>query len=134
MTAAPAPRVPGEATWHGAHPVLIIDADPQVTHMLGEWLAACGCTPHQAGAPGAPAQGRYALVIVDVPFARRDGSELLRHIAREHPGTPILALSPTFFGSVACAGALAQALGVASVLPKPLSRDALIAAVHRVLG
>jgi DNA-binding NtrC family response regulator len=117
----------------GAHPVLVIDADPLLNRLLGQWLAECGCTPCHAGAPGEPTAGRYELLIVDVPFPRQGGGDLLRRIANEHPGTPILALSSTFFGSVACAGSLCSSLGVASVLPKPLAREALITAVQKVL-
>lgn len=96
-------------------------------------MGECGCKLTYASLPGDGARGRYDLVIVDVPFPRQGGLDLLRRVGNEHPNTPILALSPTFFGSIACAGAVARALGVASVLPKPVSREALISAARNLL-
>jgi hypothetical protein len=48
-------------------------------------------------------------------------------------GTPLLALSPTFFAGVAANGSVAQRLGVAEVLATPVRRDDLIAAVRRLV-
>jgi CheY-like chemotaxis protein len=119
-----------------AHPVLVIDADPLSRGLLDEWLGECGCAPSHAGHDEralAPAAGRFELLVVDIPYPRQGGPELLQRLASEHPGTPIVALSPTFFGSVGCTGALARTLGVARVLPKPLSREALLAATRELL-
>ena len=41
-----------------------------------------------------------------------------------------LRLSPTLFSNVSCGGNCARALGVDGVLPKPVARDALIAAIR----
>jgi len=58
-------------------------------------------------------------------------ADLIRRVTQNHPEEPILALSATFLSSVSCEGGCAKRLGVAGVLPKPLSRDALLAAVAR---
>ncbi len=79
-------------------------------------------------------QDRFALAIIDAPFPRQSACDLLQRVTDENPGTPILAHSPAFFSSVTCCGGVARTLGVAGVLPKPAAREALIAAVHRVLG
>jgi len=39
-----------------------------------------------------------------------------------------------FFSGVECRGAVARALGVASVLPKPVTHDALIGAIRPLLS
>ena len=71
-------------------------------------------------------------MLVDVPYPRHDGAQHLKRIAQAHLGVPLIALSPTFFGSVLCTGVCADSLGVAGVLPKPVSREALIAGVRKL--
>lgn len=114
--------------------VLIVDVDCATAGLLAEWLAADGC--RVAGACGCQRPDdakRIAIAIVDVPFPRDGGVEHVQRLSRDYPDVPLLALSPTFFASVACTGAVARALGVAGVLPKPVNRDALISAVRRLL-
>jgi DNA-binding response OmpR family regulator len=122
----PAPPPPG----NGAAPrILLIDADRALSGLLDEWLAAEGCVvAHEVPADGT---GRFDLVIVDVPFPRCGGVDLIERITNRHAATPILALSTAFFAGTACCGAVAHALGAACVLPMPASRDALISAVRR---
>jgi CheY-like chemotaxis protein len=116
------------------HPVLVVDADAALRGLLEAWMGECGCELTYACTGGDPVAGRFDLLIVDVAFPRQGGPELLRRLSEEHPGAPIVALSPTFFGSVACAGALARTLGAARVLPKPVSREALLAAARELLA
>jgi DNA-binding response OmpR family regulator len=113
--------------------ILVVDDDPALVGLLDEWLAAHGCSVVQEGSHAQGAGDRFDLVIVDVAFPRQNGLSLLQRIAREHPGAPMLALSSTFFASVECSGDVARSLGVASVLPKPVMRDALISAVRNLL-
>jgi DNA-binding NarL/FixJ family response regulator len=110
----------------------LVDTDDVMRGLLDEWLAALGCTVvAEPGADAAPP--KVDLVIVDVPFPRQGGSELVQRVARQHPGTPILALSPNFFSGIECCGPVARALGVDCVLPKPATREALATAVRLVL-
>lgn len=123
MTATTETLPPGQAPC-----VLVLDADRATFGLVSEWLAADGWRVSETAQPGvAP-----ALVLVDVPFPRHDGAQHLGRIAQAHPGAPLIALSPTFFGSVLCTGDCADALGVAGVLPKPVSREALIAGVRKL--
>jgi CheY-like chemotaxis protein len=115
------------------HPVLVVDADPALRDLLEEWMGECACELTYADTGGERPPGRFDRVVVDIGFPRQGGPERLRRLSEEHPGTPIVALSPTFFGSVACAGALARTLGAARVLSKPLSRDALLDAACQLL-
>jgi len=132
---------PDRPAMHGAndrraaapHPVLVVDADPALRGLLEEWMGECGCELSYADTGGERPPGRFDLVVVDIAFPRQGGSERLRRLSEAHPGTPIVALSPTFLGSVACAGALARTLGAARVLSKPLSRDALLDAACQLL-
>ena len=112
--------------------VRLVDADAIWRDLLGQWLSTLGCTvlpePSEGEAPPSA-----DLVIVDVPFPRRGGVDLVRHIASQHPATPILALSTNFFSGIECCGPVARALGVDCVLPKPATREALATAVRLVL-
>lgn len=112
--------------------VRLVDADSAWRGLLEQWLQAMNCTvaPEPDGESQPPA---VDLVIVDVPFPRRGGVDLVRRIATQHPATPILALSTNFFSGIECNGPVARALGVDCVLPKPATREALAAAVRLVL-
>ena len=113
--------------------VRLIDADPSWRDLIGQWLSSMDCTlvaePAGEGDPPPVAD----LVIVDVPFPRCGGVDLVRRIASQHPATPILALSTNFFSGIECCGPVARTLGVDCVLPKPANREALAKAVQRVL-
>lgn len=121
----------GGATAAGAARVLVVDADCALIELLDEWLGALGCSVvHDADVRS---RERFDLVIVDVPYPRQGGIDLLRQVASMHPTTPILALSSAFFAKTDCCGAVARALGVASVCPKPVSREVLSGAVRRLV-
>ena len=109
--------------------VLVSDADSAVYGLLEDWLAAQGCSVvrEHAGHDGVD------LIVVNVPYPREGEQRVLSRVAREHPGIPILALSSNFFPSIDCCGAVARALGVAGVLPMPVTRDALAQALDRIL-
>lgn len=117
----------------GAAPrILVVDADRLTLGLLEEWLRAAGYEVLEGRADDATAPEAVALAIVDVPFAR-SAVERLQRFAARHAGTPILALSPTFFSNVKCTGDCARSLGVSGVLPKPIAREALIAAIEDLL-
>jgi len=113
--------------------VLVVDADPALAALLVEWLEEYGCVVDSEPAADEVPRARFDLLVVDVPFARHEGLARLRRVALRHPETPIVALSSSFFAGVDCTGVVARSLGAASVLPKPLAREALIAAVRRLL-
>jgi len=121
---------PTGASRSAPYHVRVIDADPAWRGLLEEWLAALGCV---IVADDDAAAERVDLVVVDVPFPRQGGVDLVQRVASRHPATPILALSSTFFSRIECCGPVARALGVDCVLPKPATREAITAAVRRVL-
>lgn len=109
--------------------IRVLDTDRVTLDLLHEWLTSAGFAVAGADEPGAA-----ALTIIEVPFTRHGGPDVVKRVASQYPGTPILALSPTFFSNVSCGGNCARALGVAGVLPKPVARDELIAAVRNALN
>jgi len=111
--------------------VLVVDADPALLGLLEAWLSEHGC--RVVAEDGGDGRNDFDLALVDVPFPRHRGLIQLKGVAERHPGVPILALSSSFFAGVAGTGLVARALGVAGALAKPLSQDALVAAVRKVL-
>ena len=57
----------------------------------------------------------------------------MTQLAARHPGKPLVALSSNFFAGVEANGAVARALGAKAVLPKPLTREALLGALRKLL-
>ena len=113
--------------------ILVADADCALFGLLEEWFAGSGIELAGACGPGESARDGYDLILVDLPFPRQDGRRLVTDLKREHPGTPIVALSSTFLPGVEACGAVARELGVAGALCKPLSRETLAACVHQAL-
>ncbi len=118
----------------GAPRVLLVDADSALVELLREWLQEQGCRVLADPGDTLGAEGAFDLVIVDIAYPRQGGAQRVQRIAQAHPGTPILALSTMFFACVDCYGAVARALNVACVLPKPASREALNKAVGQLLS
>lgn len=74
-----------------------------------------------------------SLVIVDLAYPRDAALPALMRLRDALPGVPLLVMSPTIFDGVGCCGPCARQLGVAGVLPKPLSREALVAAIANLV-
>lgn len=117
--------------------VLVADDNPLSLRFFAEALAACGCACTTA-ADGAEAVTRaqataFDLLLLDVRMPRLDGAAALAQL-RERPGpsqqTP--ALATTADPGDATQAAL-RAAGFAQVLRKPITVDALRAALERHL-
>jgi CheY-like chemotaxis protein len=113
--------------------VLLVDPDPALQGLLEEWLAADGCTVEATHSGANGGRDGFDLIMVDIPAPRQGRAEGVMAIAEAHPGTPILALSSSFFPGVDTTGPVARALGVAGVLPKPVTRSGLLDALRRLL-
>ncbi len=118
--------------------VLIVGADRATYALLEEWLVSDGIDVTRVPGDGQTEGGadphrQGDIVLVDVAFPRDRGVELVQTVASEHPGMPIVVLSSGFFANVDCCGPCARQLGVAGVLPKPVAREALLAALRRLL-
>ena len=111
----------------------VIDADDAWRVLLEQWLQDLGCKVVPPSSDGNAPAPSVDLVIVDLPFPRQGGVDSVKRITSRHPATPILALSSNFFSRIECCGPLARDLGVDCVLPKPATREAIAAAVRRVL-
>jgi len=98
--------------------------------LLEEWLRNAGYRVHSAASLSAPVQENADLVIVSIYMPKHAGARLAGEIRAAYPRTPLLAISGQFRSGLSTGGATAQTLGVAQVIAKPLTRDALLATVQ----
>jgi DNA-binding response OmpR family regulator len=124
-TAPPAFAVPAQ--------VLLVDVEPALAALVGEWLADAGAARVRAATLD-DAAGPAGLALIELPFPREGGAERVRRLAAALPGVPLIALSPAFQSGGGARGALARSLGVHGVVAAPVTREALLAAVSAALG
>lgn len=97
--------------------------------LVAHWLAESGWDVGEDGSTPA----RCDLLVVESPFPRRDLPDAKGIALPAGPGVPVLLVSPTVLPATPPHGALAQELGVAAVLPVPLSRERFLALCARLL-
>jgi len=113
--------------------IVIYEADDLMRGLLQEWLTGAGYRASAVVPCGLPPPAAADLVIVSIGMPKHTGSRVVDKIRAAHPGTPIIAISAQFRADLSTAGTTAQSLGVAQVIAKPLSRDALLAAVSAII-
>ena len=114
--------------------IVIYEADDLMRALLQEWLTGAGYRVSAAAPCGPPPHVAADLVIVSIGMPKHTGSSVADKIRAANPGTPIIAISAQFRADLSTAGTTAQTLGVAQVIAKPLTRDALLAVVSAIIG
>ena len=114
--------------------ILIVETDDLIRQLLLRWLGEAGyvveiCAQNEASAHAAASAPD--LVIVDVPDPR--GAQPLLQSLRSGQGMPVLVVSARLRRGLARSAEAARRLGVRKVLPKPFSREQLLAAVAEAL-
>jgi len=104
--------------------VVILEEDPLIRPLLERWIGEAG---YRIAPPVGAPNSRPALIMADIPDPQ-SAEELLSPL-REY-GAPILVLSARFRRGLAGSAAAARQLGVKKVLPKPFTREELLAAVR----
>jgi CheY-like chemotaxis protein len=112
--------------------IVIYEADDLMRGLLQEWLTGAGYRV-SAVTPYGPAPNEADLVIVNIEMPKQMGSRAADKIRAAYPGTPIIAISAQFRAGLSTGGTTAQALGVTQVIAKPLTRNALLAAVSAII-
>ena len=114
--------------------IVIYEADYLMRGLLREWLMGAGYRV-STGIPWAsPLNVDADLVIANIEMPKHMGSRTADKIRAAHPGVPIIAISAQFRADLSTAGTTARTLGVAQVIAKPLSRNALLAAVSAIIA
>ena len=109
--------------------ILIVETDDLIRELLERWLSEAGFAVQTGtSSAGDSVAATPALVIVNVPNPR--GAEaLVRALEREHRA-PVLVVSGRFRRGLGGSVEAARRLGVRKVLPKPFTREELLAAVE----
>jgi DNA-binding response OmpR family regulator len=113
--------------------IVIYEADDLMRGLLQEWLTGAGYRVNAVSPCDPPPHVATDLVIVNIGMPKHAGARGADKIRAAYPGTPIIAISAQFRADLSTAGTTAQALGVAQVIAKPLTRDALLAAVSAMI-
>jgi DNA-binding response OmpR family regulator len=118
-------------------PILVIDDDPQITHLLQDVLELEG---YQVITAQRATDGLHHLekttidlVITDVIMPDKEGLETIREIRQRYPQTKILAISGGLTKSGVNVLDIAKRLGADSVLSKPFGVEDLIQSVRILL-
>src|SRR5882672_10178589 len=117
--------------------VLVVDDDALMRGLVAEWLSEAGYRVRQAES-GAKAlrmlRSRPAgLLITDMDMPGRDGAQTLDEARRMLPGLSVIAISGGALDGRQNWAATALKLGAAKALAKPFERQALLAAVEKVV-
>ena len=117
--------------------ILLIEDDEPVRTMLRAILEHFGHTVIEArhGTEGLALfqHANADLVITNIVMPEKDGFEVLRELRRMHPSVKIIAISGAGRGRAADYLHIAEFMGAATVLAKPLSVVVLMAAIDALL-
>jgi two-component system response regulator AtoC len=116
--------------------ILVVDDDAVACELLREVFERQGflvrCEPSGEAALAAMPEFRPDVVVSDIRMkSREDGLNLLEHVRRERPGTPVILM--TAFGSIDTA-VRAVKEGAFDYVSKPFSMDVIVATVRRALS
>jgi two-component system response regulator PilR (NtrC family) len=114
--------------------VLVVDDEADIRELLSMTLTRMGLTVDAAGS-GFDAEQllhkhRYDLCVTDMRLSDGDGLDLLGHISRHYPSTPVAVI--TAYGSAENAVAALKA-GAFDYIAKPVALNQLRALVHSAL-
>jgi DNA-binding response OmpR family regulator len=111
--------------------IVIVETDDLIRDLLERWLGEAGYAVVTAAA-GAPVQDLpVRLVIVNISNPR--GAGMLIQSLEAAYAAPILVISARFRPGLGASADAAKQLGVRKVLPKPLTRSELLAAVRELI-
>ena len=121
--------------WARPARILMVDDEAGVRGFLRKVLEDDGYEVIEAGdgkqALRRARSGHVDLVITDLVMPELEGIETIRALRREVPGVRIIAISGAFGGQYL---AMAQKLGAAAVLNKPVNAELLLARVAELLN
>jgi len=118
--------------------ILLIDDDPAILRVQEALLSREG---HQVATAGNGKEAlphlrgtAFDLVITDLIMPEREGMETIQLLRREYPKTKIIASSGGGRADATDYLNMARLMGANAILPKPFTREELLAAIAQALG
>ena len=135
--------MPGRSPWGGTPAgslawvqfrgyILIVETDHLIRELLERWLREAGYAVVSGAFDADGESGAPRLVIANVSDPHR-AEAAIAALQALHP-TPFLVLSARFHRGLGDSVEAARRLGVRKVLPKPFTREELLAAVSEAIG
>ena len=112
--------------------ILIVETDDLIRQLLERWLGEDGYAV-VAAPSSAPASSESPCLVIANISRPRSAAGVVRSLQAQH-AAPILLLSARFRRGLGASAEAAQRLGVRKVLPKPFTREELLAAVGESIG
>jgi DNA-binding response OmpR family regulator len=108
--------------------VVVLESDELIRELLERWLAEAGYAVQAggAGSRGGPDAPRLVIANVSSP---QDAAAFIESLQAAY-AAPILLLSARFRSGLGGSAKAARQLGARKVLPKPFTREELLAAVR----
>ena len=111
--------------------ILIVETDHLIRELLERWLREADYDVVVGGPDALVREGTPSLVIANISSPQ--AAEELIESLRTTYAAPILAISARFRRGLGTSVSAAQRLGVHRVLPKPFTREELLAATREAL-
>ena len=115
-------------------PILVVDDEPAIRRILGEWLMSAGHSYVEAEdtnqALAVMKTTPCPVVFVDVQMPGRDGLWLTRELRTTYPTTAVVLAT----GVSNVPPTISMQAGVLAYLLKPFERDRVVAALNEALG
>jgi DNA-binding response OmpR family regulator len=112
--------------------ILIVEADDLIRRLLERWLGEAGYAVVAGTLEGSPREDPPHLIIANISRPR-NAANLIRALQAQYEA-PILVVSARFRRGLGASHEVARRLRVRRVLPKPFTREELLAAVGVSIG
>jgi DNA-binding response OmpR family regulator len=114
--------------------IVVIDGDIAIRTLFCEWLETRGWLARGRSERSAAVEPDVDLVVLDLPNLSIQGNETVRQAKSSYPGAAIIGTSTRLNRRLPADSTHARSLSVDGLVPKPCTREELLAAVADAAG